>query len=215
MTTETQSSPAANEPNGPVTEDPVGFPDGRSVDVRELDDKFWTVLAAFEYQAKAERYVVPAGERTDFASVPRPFVWFIPTYGAYTKAAILHDHLCRLAREGTFSRRDADGVFRQAMRSLGVPFIRRWVRWAAVRWGALADRTSRANWIRDLPAVLLISVPVLIIVSPAAALILLTLFVWYAAEWLVLPVLWLIRAVRRRRRQRAKRVNPPELSLRL
>jgi hypothetical protein len=185
------------------------------VDVRELDDKFWTVLAAFEYQAKAERYVVPAGERTDFASVPRPFVWFIPTYGAYTKAAILHDHLCRLAREGTFSRRDADGVFRQAMRSLGVPFIRRWVMWAAVRWGALADRTSRANWIRDLPAVLLISVPVLIIVSPAAALILLTLFVWYAAEWLVLPVLWLIRAVRRRRRQRAKRVNPPELSLRL
>jgi hypothetical protein len=198
-----------------VPEQAIGFPDGRTVDVRELDEKFWRVLTEFAYQAKDERYVVPAGERTDFASVPRPFVWVIPTYGSYTKAAILHDHLCRRAREGTFSRHDADGVFRQAMRSLGVPFIRRWVMWAAVRWGALFAPGGRAGWLSDGWKVLLITVPVLVIVAPAAIVIVLTLAVWFAAELLMLPVLSVIHRLQTRRGRRAKRVNPPTLELKL
>ena len=56
---------------------------------------------------------------TDFASVPRFFVWFIPRYGRYTKAAIIHDHLWRdQVGKGAICFRDADGLFRQAMRSL-------------------------------------------------------------------------------------------------
>lgn len=101
----------------------IGFPDGGSVDVREIDDRQWSVLKAFAYQGTRASYQVLEKEPTDFASVPRIFVWFIPTYGRYTKAAILHDHLCRLAKEGRFSRRDADGIFRQAMRTLEVAFL--------------------------------------------------------------------------------------------
>jgi hypothetical protein len=209
------SPPVQPGGSGPASDDQIGFSGGRVVDVRELDDRFWSVLNEFSYQAKDERFVVPVGEKTDFASVPRPFVWFIPTYGAYTKAAILHDHLCRLARAGSFDRRDADGVFRQAMRSLGVPFIRRWVMWAAVRWGALAEASGRKGWLRDAAKVVAISLPVLIIVGPAALLIMATLLVWLACEWIVLPVLWLGRRWRKRRGGRVKRVNQPTLQLNL
>src|SRR5262249_35478592 len=85
---------------GATNEDDIGFPDGGAVDVREVDDNHWRVLKEFSYRGFRECFVVPAGERTDFASVPRPFVWFIPRYGRYTKAAILHDHLCRLSHDG-------------------------------------------------------------------------------------------------------------------
>src|SRR5215510_2807707 len=153
----------------------IGFPESEFVDVRAVDDRRWDVLAAIDYQAKRDRYTVPRGERTDFASVPRPFVWFIPAYGRYTKAAILHDHLCRLAREGTFNRRDADGVFRQAMRTLGVPFLRRWIMWAAVRWGALGTVEGRRDWIEDAWLVLPITLVVLPLVAPSALLIIATL----------------------------------------
>src|SRR5690242_7880367 len=147
--------------------DVVGFPDGPQVDVRELDPRYWSVLRAFTYYAKPPNsFVVPQGQRTDFASVPRPFVWFIPTYGRYTKAAILHDHLCDLAAQGTFHRRDADGVFRQAMRVLGVPFLRRWIMWAAVRWGALTTADGRRDWWSDAPRVIPITVCVLPILAP-------------------------------------------------
>jgi Protein of unknown function (DUF1353) len=192
-----------------VPEAAIGFPDGPAVDVREIDDKAWSVLRAFEYQAKQERYTVSEGQRTDFASVPRVFVWFIPTYGRYTKAAILHDHLCDLSKAGEFDRRDADGVFRQAMRSLGVPFLRRWIMWAAVRWEALATPQGRKGWLRDAPHVVPISLLVLPILAPAAVLVGVTLGVWYVLEMVAWTPLALTARSQRGRKRTAKRVNRP------
>jgi Protein of unknown function (DUF1353) len=200
---------------GPMPEEAIGFPSGPLVDVREIDDKNWCVLEPFDYQAERERFTVPAGERTDFASVPRIFVWFIPTYGRYTKAAILHDYLCRLAKEGRFSRREADAVFRQAMRSLGVAFVRRWVMWAAVRWPALLTPEGRRDWLRDAWLVVSISVPVLAIVSPAAIVILATLLLWFVTELLVWVPLALVRRFKRQRGMPSKRVNMPQLTYRI
>jgi Protein of unknown function (DUF1353) len=40
---------------------------------------------------------------------------------------------------GRISRIDADGIFRQSMRELGVPFLRRWIMWAAGRIRSVAD----------------------------------------------------------------------------
>ncbi|HEY5988130.1 MAG TPA: DUF1353 domain-containing protein [Streptosporangiaceae bacterium] len=86
-------------------------------------------------QGKHDVFCVPVGERTDFASVPRVFVCFLPRYGRYTKAAILHDYLWSVKISvGDISRLNAGGIFRQAMRDLGVPFLRRWIMRAAVRW---------------------------------------------------------------------------------
>ena len=85
------------------------------------------------YRGK-EEFVVPTGMRTDFASVPPRVRWFLPRYGRYTKAAILHDYLWRHRgrrrdRRGQPPRRD--GLFRRVMRELDVPFLRRWIMWAA------------------------------------------------------------------------------------
>ncbi|MGY1804549.1 DUF1353 domain-containing protein [Blastococcus sp. SYSU D00922] len=58
---------------------------------RRLDADRWALVDALVYQGRRDRFVVPAGFRTDFASVPRPVTWLVPRFGAYTLAAILHD----------------------------------------------------------------------------------------------------------------------------
>lgn len=98
----------------------LGFTPGSTVDVRQIDDQDWKVLRALTYHASTEDFEVPVGEHTDFASVPREFVWFIPRYGRYTKAAILHDYLCSVCVPARrVSRIEADGIFRQACGNSG------------------------------------------------------------------------------------------------
>ena len=98
------------------------------------------------------------GRRRTSRSVPRIFVWFLPRYGRYTKAVILHDYLWRVrAKNGTLDYVDADGIFRRAMRELGVPFMKRWIMWAAVRWGALFKPGGRKGWLRESPRVVLVT----------------------------------------------------------
>jgi hypothetical protein len=121
------------------------------------------------YRGRTGRLLVPASpERpfeTDLASVPRFLTWLFPRYGKYTKAAVLHDYLCQTIGRETIEvfptpedpgapellalrdRSDADEVFRLVMAELGVPWLRRWLMWAAVSWAtlALSLRTGRAS----------------------------------------------------------------------
>src|SRR6266498_560428 len=90
----------------------------------------------FWYMNKALTYT-PSGEptmdvnklpfRTDFASIPWVCTWLIPRYGLYTKAAIVHDYLCRTQHD-KFS---SDRTFRLAMKDLKVPWVTRTLMWAA------------------------------------------------------------------------------------
>jgi len=187
----------------------LGFEPGDTVDVRQIGDESWMTLRGLLYHGKVDDFPVPPDEPTDFASVPRIFVWFIPRYGRYTPAAILHDHLCRTQVPATISRLEADGIFRQAMRELGVPFLRRWIMWAAVRWGALTAGNGRAGWWREAWRVVLISLVAVPIVAPAAAVILVTIPVFYIVERVIWLPLELARAMRARRGQPVKRVNAP------
>ncbi|WP_131769358.1 DUF1353 domain-containing protein [Candidatus Protofrankia californiensis] len=98
--------------------------------VEEIDDVRWRLLEPVIYEGKEQVFTVPKGFGTDFASVPRFLTWLVPTYGRYTKAAVLHDWLWKLADAGDFDRADADGIFRRAMRELDVAFLRRWLMWA-------------------------------------------------------------------------------------
>ena len=190
----------------------VGFDPDSTVDVRQFDDQTWTILRAFTYHGTMENFEVPAQGRTDFASVPRVFVWFLPRYGRYTRAAILHDYLWSVAvPAGRVTRLDADGIFRAAMRELGVPFLRRWIMWAAVRWGALAKPDGRRGWWKEAWRVALITAVALPIVAPAAAVILITLPVFYLLELLVWLPLRATRALRRQHGHEAKKVNHPVL----
>lgn len=208
----TNSSPGIPDMHTPRM---LGFPPDSTVDVRALDSTTWETLRALTYHGNTDDFVVPEHERTDFASVPRVFVWFLPRYGRYTKAAILHDHLWRVAVPNGLSRLDADGIFRQAMRELGVPFLRRWIMWAAVRWAALTKPDGRREWWKEAWRVLLVTFVALPITLPATLVIVLTLPVFYLVElltWLPLRITHLIRI---RAGRPAKTVNAPTLRWKL
>ena len=189
------------------------FREPSDVVVQQLDDSNWEVRQALRYEGLRQEWTVPAGSGTDFASVPRVFVWFLPRYGRYTKAAILHDLLWRrFAATGEMRWVDADGVFRRAMRELGVPFLRRWMMWTAVRWAALFKPRGREGWLGQAPRVLLFTVLAAPFVLPPAAVIVVALALFWFLEWLVYVPLRLSALVQRRFMHRSpKRVNAPRL----
>ena len=154
---------------------------------------------------------------TDFASVPRVFVWFLPRYGRYTLAAILHDYLWReRASIGAMEYIDADGTFRRAMRELNVPFLKRWIMWAGVRWAALLKPGGRRGWWREAWRVLLVTVVALPIVLPPAVVVAAALAVFYLLEAVLWAPLKLADTVKRTLgRPTPKQVNPPTFEWRL
>lgn len=92
----------------------------------------------------------PATENpTDLASIPRFMRWFEDPYGRHTLAAIIHDELIVDAPNGGPLASDtlADQFFREMLRSVGVPWLKRWLMWAAValrtRW--MADGLRRSS----------------------------------------------------------------------
>lgn len=138
---------------------PEGKYGGRLV-VTPISPRTWRLLEPRCYAGNTQSFLVPEGYVTDFASVPRIAVWLIPTYGRYTDPAILHDYLLTdCLPPGKVTSVDADGLFRRAMRELGVPPVKRWLMWTGVRWGALFNPRRRAGWWRTAPAVVAISIP--------------------------------------------------------
>lgn len=182
--------------------------------VRQIDDRDWEVIDGLTYRGNVDEFVVPAGMHTDFASVPRVVVWFLPRYGRYTRTAILHDYLWRhrvADPERPIARRDADGLFRRVMRELEVPFLRRWIMWTAVRWAALTKRDGRKGWWRDAPQVLLVSIIAAPFVLPAVLVVLVSLAAFYVVEWIVYLPLRITRGVKASvsKEPPRKKVPPP------
>ncbi len=141
----------------------------------------WRTLAPLGWTGRrGERFTVPLGFETDFASVPRFLHWLVLPYGPYTRAAVLHDWLLtELAewrklsqaersfntvlaepldnvRKPPADSRDCDGIFRAAMADLGTPWAKRWTMWAAVRAASLfnPDRAYGRQFAKDAPKVL-------------------------------------------------------------
>lgn len=194
-----------------------GFSSGAKVVVEQVDDTNWKVREGFSYRGKSETFSIGVGSETDFASVPRIFVWFLPRYGRYTLAAVLHDYLWRQrASTGAMDYIDADGLFRRAMRELDVPFLRRWIMWAAVRWGALFKPGGRRGWWREAPRVLLVTVVAVPFLLPPAVVVGVSLGAFYLLEALLWVPLKAVQAAGRPRDQAdSKQVNPPTFEWRL
>ena len=76
---------------------------------------------------------VPAGFVTDYASIPR-LLWRIapPAHGRHIWAAVLHDFLYRTPAESV-TRKEADGLFLDAMKTSGVSIWKRQAIHKAVR----------------------------------------------------------------------------------
>jgi hypothetical protein len=195
---------------------PPGFSGAAEVEVRQLNDTDWVTLSRLDYRAADMAFTVPSGQHTDFASVPRVFVWFLPRYGRYTKAAILHDYLCRVpVANGTLPRSEADRIFRQSMRELEVAFLRRWIMWAAVRLGALANARGRQGWLWACWQVFPIMLVALPVVGPPAVVIVAALLVFYLVETIARAVLAVANLVRRARGRAQKPISTPKFSLKL
>jgi len=81
-------------------------------------------------------FEIPAGTHTDFASIPASARTFININGRHRLPAVLHDYLyAQGGRIGDFeyTRKDADELFRDAMKDYGVSLVRRGAMYRAVR----------------------------------------------------------------------------------
>jgi hypothetical protein len=83
-------------------------------------------------------FVVPVGQPTDFASIPRLFWTLVgaPT-GRYSRAAALHDDLYR--NHGLVTRKQADDVLFEAMGVCRVPWLTKWLVYLGVRLGGASS----------------------------------------------------------------------------
>jgi hypothetical protein len=167
------------------------------VTVKQLNSVEFALVEELFYAGRNETFTVPAGFRTDFASVPRPFVWLLPRYGLYSRSAILHDYLWRY---DIVSRRDADGLFRRSMRELGVSVPRRWIMWAAVRLVSTMSGASATEWLQFL-LVAVLAIP--FVAFPAVIVQL-----WLLAFWIIEGVFFLAGRVFETRSGRSRPVSP-------
>lgn len=120
-----------------------------------LDPPNYRVMRQFAYVDKlGHTYVVPkdvASNKTDFASIPFFLTWLVPKDGAHTPAAVLHDALIggqkdvhyETSAPETIPDRHADYLFREAMKVSDVPWLRRWIMWAAVSLRTLTVRIRK------------------------------------------------------------------------
>jgi hypothetical protein len=137
----------------------------------------WTLTNVLIWTGtRGDTFTVPVGFVTDFATVPRALHWLVSPYGAYTRAAVLHDWLLDDlerwysdrryggpsalgnpdSRLPSVTSRDADGIFRRVMEDLGVGAPTRWAMWSAVRLASLANpaRAYGRGFMADAPRVI-------------------------------------------------------------
>lgn len=96
------------------------------------DDGQWEIVEPLVFVSDVARLTitVPAGFRTDLASVPRIPVAYWLAGGSAAAAAVVHDYLYN---SRLVPRKVADEVLREASTATAVPAWRRWLMWSAVR----------------------------------------------------------------------------------
>lgn len=161
---------------------PRGFDEDLAV--RATSASTWALTEPLTWTGETQTFTVPAGFVTDFATSPRFLHWLWSPYGAYTRAAVLHDWLLHCLEGDSYGlttrltdSRDTDAIFRVAMRDLGVGWLKRWIGWTAVRWGALFSRRRAygRDFLRDAPRVIGMSLLVLPVALPGAVGVLISL----------------------------------------
>lgn len=167
----------------------------------DADGKSFEMVRDNTYYAKlGDSWLIPAGFKTDFATIPAFVSWAVAKLGAYTLAAIVHDLLCeglnswyRARRHGGIPTRgghpcllhqgrvvpaptanavDTDAIFYRIARDHGVDPVTANLLWVGVRWGALANPARREGWLKTAPAVLGLSLLYAPVLLPASIFVL-------------------------------------------
>lgn len=104
------------------------------------DGRNFMLLNSVEYVAKdGSRWVIPSGATSDGASTPREVWDIIPPFGAYWRAAFLHDAAYRNTlldsggRVANLPKERCDDLLNDAMEACGVDIIDRQAIYQAVR----------------------------------------------------------------------------------
>ncbi|MCK9234703.1 MAG: DUF1353 domain-containing protein [Gammaproteobacteria bacterium] len=128
-------------------------------EVSKHDYSKWKVLEPFNFYSLENRFSRVSGEAihicvhkgfiTDGATVPRIFWALLPPLGHYGQAAVLHDY-CRFIGVAylnadftdpiVLSTKDADRIFLEAMKVLGVGKFKRHLMYCAVRAYSIIKR---------------------------------------------------------------------------
>lgn len=104
-------------------------------------DREWEVVDPVVFTLPSgDTITVPAGFRTDGASVPRCLWWLFPRIDSYFAAAVIHDWLYRQGGVVDFpghrlGRRAADRVFLLGCEACGTGYVWRRLMYYAVRFG--------------------------------------------------------------------------------
>ena len=115
-------------------------------DPNNKEGRYWKTTRRFTYyvgkEDSGDKVMVPKGFNTDLASVPPIARMLIPKSGKYNQAAVVHDYLYHTMER---PRKEADKIFLEAMKVLGVPFWKRHVMHKAVRLNFVAERRFRKH----------------------------------------------------------------------
>ena len=115
------------------------------------DGKRWKLCRSFTYHLGSKRgkesVAVPKGFITDFASIPWLFWSFLPSWGKYGKAAVIHDCLYSTHYR---TRKEADDIFYEAMLVSGTkPWKAKIMYWAVRLFGWVAWRGNRKKIVAE------------------------------------------------------------------
>ena len=103
----------------------------------------WILLEPFKWHVGAynsdEVIIVPAGFKTDFASIPAPIKVFINPVGKIKPAALVHDYLYHLkgkySPEQIYTRKQSDIIFLRIMEAVEMKWLERRTAYRGVRLG--------------------------------------------------------------------------------
>lgn len=103
----------------------------------------WRLFRSFTYHVGSkyskDKITVPAGFITDFATIPKCFLWWLPYWAKYNKAPVLHDQLYKTKKimGKSITQKKADDIFLEAMlvewRHHKSRYVVAWLEYAAVR----------------------------------------------------------------------------------
>jgi hypothetical protein len=105
-------------------------------------EKLWRLEETYSYSHTGHQITVPAGYKFNLASVPRLFWFLIAPFELSIAAPLIHDFLYdyrgvppdgSITPPKTYSRKEADGIFREIMEKENVVGWRRFFAYWAVR----------------------------------------------------------------------------------
>lgn len=100
--------------------------------VEVIDGEMFSVSQDFSFYRESDVetiYTVPAGFKTNFASVPRLLQIFFKKKDVYSAASVLHDYLYTAK---IVSKEDADMMLKEGMLVLGSSKVSAYLFWLAV-----------------------------------------------------------------------------------